>query len=454
MKNAALLARIMALRMQEPDRQLSIAMVVSMKELMRRSLFVIPLLTFSFVTAASGYSVLTHEAIIDTVWKDNIQPLLLKRFPDTDEENLRKAHGYAYGGAIIQDMGYYPFGNAFFSDLAHYVRSGDMIMNLLAEAGNLNEYAFALGSLAHYAADTSGHQDAVNKSVPMLYPKLKRRFGNVITYADDKTSHMKVEFGFDVSQVAQGNYAASAYHDFIGFEVAQSLLERAFAKTYGLDLSKLLHEDLAIGTYRFAVQSIFPTLTRAAWDLKKKDILKAQPSMTKRKFVYNLSRASYHKEWGKNYERPGFRARFIAIMFRVLPKVGPFKAFAFQPPTPATETLFMKSVNETLTEYRALLTAQGQDSLKLPNRNFDTGEAVKPGKYRLADDAYAKLLDKLNGKPVPADLREDILAFYSDMNAPFDTKKDEKAWVKVLRDLEALKGQDPAAVSQSSGPTQ
>jgi hypothetical protein len=427
-------------------------MVVLMIELKRRRLFFIPLLTLYLAMGASGYSVLTHEAIIDTVWKDNIQPLLLKRFPGSDEESLRKAHGYAYGGAIIQDMGYYPFGNAFFSDLTHYVRSGDLIMNLLAEAGNLNEYAFALGSMAHYAADTSGHQDATNKSVPMLYPKLRRRFGNVITYADDKTSHMKVEFGFDVSQVAQGNYAASAYHDFIGFEVAQSLLERAFAKTYGLDLSKLLHEELAIGTYRFAVKSIFPTLTRAAWDLKKNDILKAQPSMTKRKFVYNLSRASYHKEWGKNYERPGFRARFIAIMFRVLPKVGPFKAFAFHPPTPATETLFMKSVNETLAEYRGLLAAQGQDSLKLPNRNFDTGESIKPGKYRLADDAYAKLLDKLNGKPVPAELRADILAFYSDMNAPFETKKDEKAWAKVLRDLEALKAQEPAAGSQSSTP--
>jgi hypothetical protein len=258
-----------------------------------------------------------------------------------------------------------------------------------------------------------------------------------------------VEFGFDVSEVAQGNYAASAYHDFIGFEVAQSLLERAFAKTYDLELSKILHEELAIGTYRFAVQSIFPTLTRAAWDLKKKEILKAQPSMTKRKFTYNLSRASYQKEWGKNYERPGFRARLLANMFRFLPKVGPFKAFAFRPPTPATETMFMKSVNETLTIYRGLLAEQGRGALKLPNRNFDTGDAVKPGKYRLTDNAYAKLLDKLSGKPVSPELRADILAYYSDMNAPFATKKDEKAWAKVLRDLDALREQQPATVSQT-----
>src|SRR5437588_6119000 len=227
------------------------------------------LLALSPAAGASGFSVLTHEAIIDSAWKDNIVPLLMKRFPNSTEEDLRKAHAYAYGGAIIQDMGYYPFGNAFLSDLAHYVRSGDFIENLLSEAQNLNEYAFALGSVAHYAADNFGHRDAVNKSVPIVYPKLRKRFGGVITYADDKTSHMKVEFAFDVAQVAQGNYAAEAYHSFIGFEVAQALLEKAFAKTYGIELSSVIHEEVAIGTYRFTVRSIFPVITRAAWDMKK-----------------------------------------------------------------------------------------------------------------------------------------------------------------------------------------
>jgi hypothetical protein len=421
---------------------------------MHRRLVIAPLLALCLATGTSGFSVLTHEAIIDAAWKDSILPLLMKRFPDSTEEDLRKAHAYSYGGAIIQDMGYYPFGNAFFSDLTHYVRSGDFILNLLSEAGNLNEYAFALGSLAHYAADNSGHKDAVNKSVPLVYPKLKKRFGGVITYADDKVSHLKVEFAFDVSQVAQGNYAAEAYHDFIGFEVAQALLERAFAKTYGIELSSVLHEDMAIGTYRFTVHSIFPTITRAAWDLKKSKLGKAQPSITKRKFVYNLSRSSYQKEWGSNYEHPGIRARLIAWTFRVVPKVGPFRAFAFQPPTPATEKMFMNSVNETLTQYRMLLAAQSRSALKLPNENFDTGEPVKPGKYRLADAAYAKLLDKLNGKPVPDDLRNDILAFYADIDAPFASKKDPNTWAKVLRDLDTLKAQEPSAVSQQPRQTQ
>jgi hypothetical protein len=414
-----------------------------------RCLVVAPLLTLWIASGASGYSVLTHEAIIDAAWKDNIRPLLVKRFPDATPEELHKAHAYTYGGAIIQDMGYYPFGSGFFSDLAHYVRSGDFVLNLLAEAQDLKEYAFALGSLAHYSADNAGHREAVNKSVPMVYPKLKKRFGNVITYADDKVSHLKVEFSFDVSQVAQGNYAPDAYHDFIGFEVAQSLLERAFVKTYSIELSSVLHEDLAIGTFRFTVHSVFPTITRAAWDLKKNEIMKAQPGITKRRFVYNLSRSSYRKKWGQTYKQPGFGARTVAFVFRILPKVGPLKAFAFHPPTPATETLFMKSVNETLAQYRTLLAAQDRGVLKLPNQNFDTGEPIKPGKYRLADAAYAKLLDKVSGKPIPADLRADILAFYSDTNAPIATKKDELAWRKVLRDLDTLRAQEPSTTSQS-----
>jgi hypothetical protein len=404
-----------------------------------RCLFTLLLVSFCAASAVQGYSVLTHEAIIDAAWRDNIRPLLLQRFPGAAPEDLRKAHAYAYGGAIIQDIGYYPFGNKLLSDLLHYVRSGDFVLNMLAESQDLNEYAFALGSLAHYAADSNGHRDAINKVVPLLYPKLKERFGNVVTYADDSVTHMKVEFSFDVVQVAQGAYAPEAYHDFIGFQVARPLLERAIAKTYSLELASLLHEDLAIGTYRYTVSSILPTMSKAAWHLREKEIRKAQPSITKRKFIYNLSRSSYRKNWGPNYERPGFGARLIAAVFRLVPKVGPLRSFAFKAPTPAEETMFMKSVNEALGQYRRLLAEQGRGVLMLPNTNFDTGGPVEPGHYRLADAAYAKLLDKLNGKPVAPELRADILVFYHDLNAPFATKRDDKLWNKTLNQLEALK---------------
>ncbi|HTM50010.1 MAG TPA: zinc dependent phospholipase C family protein [Bryobacteraceae bacterium] len=395
--------------------------------------------------AARGYSVLTHEAIIDSTWKDWLEPLLRKRFPESNQDQLRVAHGYAYGGAIIQDMGYYPFGSKFFSDLAHYVRSGDFVLALIEESQDLNEYAFALGSMAHYAADNNGHREAINRSVPIIYPKLERRFGRTVTYADDKVSHLKVEFSFDVTQVAQGNYAPEKYHDFIGFEVAQKLLERAVPRVYGLKLSDLINEELAIGTYRYAVSSIMPTVTKAAWKLKKDEIVKAQPSMTQKKFVRNLSRSSFEKKWGSKYQRPGFAARFLAFVFKLIPKVGPLRVFAFHAPTPETERLFMKSVNETLDQYRRMLAEHRRGALRLPNENFDTGEPLKPGTYKLADLAYAKLVDKLNGKPVPAELRINILAFYSDMNAPFANKKDEKAWKKLVAQLDALRGQESSS---------
>src|SRR5207249_4165794 len=185
---------------------------------MQSRLLIIPLLGFYLSPASRAYSILTHEAVIDSVWKDNFQPLLQKRFPDASEEDLRRARACAYGGAIIQDIGYYPFGSKLVSDLTHYVRSGDFILNMLAEARDLNEYAFALGSLAHYSSDNNGHAVAVNRAVPLMFPKMRKKFGDVVTYSDNPTSHMRVEFAFDVAQVAQGNYASDAYHQFIGFE--------------------------------------------------------------------------------------------------------------------------------------------------------------------------------------------------------------------------------------------
>src|ERR1700674_1281772 len=280
--------------------------------------------------ALQAYSVLTHEAIIDTAWIQNIQPLLLKRFPNATPDDLTQAHAHAYGGCIIQDMGYYPFGSHFFSDLLHYVRTGDFVVNLVQESQTLDEYAFALGSLAHYAADTQGHSIAVNLSVPLVYPKLEKKFGHVITYADDVVSHLRVEFSFDVLQVARGNYAPQAYHDFIGFQVSKEVLERAFHDTYSLQLKDIFGSlDLALGTYRYMVSGLMPEMTRVAWSLKKKELQKSQPRITRRAFVYNMSKASYRKEWGKTYEQPGIGARLVSCLIRILPKIGPLKALSY-----------------------------------------------------------------------------------------------------------------------------
>jgi hypothetical protein len=404
------------------------------------------IIAFCSASVCAAYSVLTHEAIIDAAWKDDIVPTLLKRFPSATPDELLQAHAYVYGGAIIQDMGYYPFGNKFFSDLTHYVRSGDFVLALIEESKNLNEYAFALGALAHYAADTSGHPLATNRAVAIMYPRLEKEYGPVVTYEDKPSAHMKVEFGFDVDQVAKGQYAPKVYHDFIGFEVSKPVLERAFAKNYSLDMSSVFFSvDLAIGSYRHAVSTVIPRTTKVAWHLKRNEIQHSDPSETKTKFVYNISNSGYRKDWGDVYEKPGFFARFKALILRLVPKIGPFKALAFKPPPPDVEQMYMHSFNETLDHYRALLLAQQEGRLQLPNDNLDTGGITGPADYRLTDETYAKLLDKTNGKPISQALRLNILAYYADPDKDFATKKNPDAWQKVLDQLRSLKARTAAA---------
>jgi hypothetical protein len=389
-----------------------------------------------------AYSVLTHEAIVDSAWDASITPLLRARFPGATSDQLRDAHAYAYAGCILQDMGYYPFGSKFFSDLLHYVRSGDFVVNLIGEAQNLDEYAFALGALAHYAADTQGHEIAVNHSVPIEYPKLARKYGKVVTYEDDPAAHIKVEFGFDVLQVARGSYAPKAYHDFIGFQVSREVLERAFYRTYSLHLTDVFSDlDLALGTYRHTVSSLIPNMTKVAWHLQKDNLVKATPGLTRRRFVYNLSKASYRKEWSARFEKPGAGARIRAFIIRILPKIGPLKALAFKPPTPRTDTLFMASFDRTLAEYRRLLRQAGSSQFQLANRNFDTGAPTRPAEYRLADDTYEKLAVKLAGRDpasIDAGLRRNILAYFSNLDLPFAGKKDRDDWQETVSAIEAL----------------
>jgi len=401
------------------------------------------------------YSVLTHEAIIDAAWKDGIAPLLLNRFPDSSPQDLMQAHAYAYGGAIIQDLGYYPFGSHFFSDLTHYVRSGDFVLALIAESRDLNEYAFALGALSHYAADTSGHELATNRAVAIVYPGLAKKYGPIVTYQEKPSAHMKVEYGFDVDQVAEGSYAPKAYHDFIGFEVSKPVLERAFARTYSLDMSSVFfHVDLSIGSYRHAVSTVIPRMTKVAWHLKKDEIQNSHPSETKKEFIYNISNSGYRKEWGRVYEKPGFFARLKAFFLRVVPKVGPFSGLAFHPPTPAVEQLYMNSFNKTLDHYRALLLAQREDRLQLPNDNLDTGAVTGAAAYRLTDETYAKLLDKTSGKPVSEALRRDLLSYYADLEKPFATKRNSNAWNELLKELAILKSKPVLGISLFTEPSQ
>ncbi len=397
-------------------------------------------------TLSYGYTVLTHEAIIDSVWDASLQKLLLKRFPNATPEELQQAHAYAYGGCIIQDLGYYPFSSRLFSDLTHYVRSGDFITALIRESKDLNEYAFALGALEHYAADTEGHRIATNRAVPMLYPELRRKYGNDVTYWDNPVAHIRTEFGFDVLQVASGRYAPDGYHSFIGFQVSRDLLERAFQDTYGIEMKDIFgNVTIALGSYRYAIRSIIPGMTRVAWSLKQDQLRKEIPGITRKKFLYNLSRSSYEKEWGKDYQKPGLGTRILAFLFRFLPGGGPFKALRIRTPTPAVEKLFMASFNATIERYKAVLANVDAGGPELPNENFDSGAATIAGKYKGADEAYAKLVGKLADRKflgMQPDLRQNVLTYYKDFRppaSPKSTSKEQAELAKLVDELDLLR---------------
>jgi len=392
---------------------------------------------------ASAYSVLSHEANIDALWDGSIKPLLRQRFPRASADQIERARAFAYGGSVIQDLGYYPFGNHFFSNLVHYVRSGDFVEALLHDAHDLDEYAFAIGALGHYAADNLGHPVAVNRAVPLMYPKLRARYGDAVTYYEAPKNHILVEFSFDVVQVAAGAYAPESYHRFIGFEVAQPLLERAFRDTYGLELKDLFFDqELTIGTYRYAVSHAIPQMTRVAWHDKRDEIEKLRPGAQQKEFVFNLSRQEYEKAFGARYQRPGVVARVLAFLYKIVPKIGPFQVLSFKAPTGEVEKLFLDSFQQARDRFHQSLDALRAGRLNLPNTDFDTGRPAARGEYPLADETYAELVDQLAGRKfagVPAGLQTNIARYYGALDPiPNESRKDRKRDARIKQELAGL----------------
>ncbi len=412
---------------------------------MRRSIIGLVVATvLATASPLSAYSVLTHEATIDATWDAALRPLLRQRFPRASADDLARARAFAYGGSVIQDLGYYPFGSKFFSNLVHYVRSGDFVEALLRDARDVDELAFALGALAHYANDTSGHPEAVNVTVPIVFPKLKRKFGDVVTYAQAPQQHVIVEFSFDIVHAAGGAYLPDTYKRFIGFRVATPLLKRAFRATYGLELSDLFaSEERAISTYRYAVSQIIPALTEAAWRDKHDEIAKLTPAIDRNAFLFSYPRTAYETDYGRDYQRPGFFARFLGVLYRVLPKVGPLKPLAFKAPTPEAAELFAKSFRDATTRFRAEVRDLQDRQFEIRNSNFDTGRPSRFGEYTLADETYAELLDKLSERRfegTPVALSRNIVTFYGDTPRPsLESRKARKEWTRVERALQELR---------------
>jgi hypothetical protein len=400
---------------------------------------------------ARAYSVLSHEANIDALWDTHIRPLVARRFPQATREELLKARAYAYGGSVIQDLGYYPFGSRFFSNLLHYVRTGDFVEQLIRDARDPFEYAFALGALAHYVSDNIGHPESVNRSVALLFPKLRARYGPSVTYADSPAAHVMVEFSFDVVQAATGRYRTEAYQSFVGFEVAKPVLERAFAEVYGLEMKDVfVDEDLAIGSYRHAISQTIPEITRIAWRDKREEIEKALPGVARETFLFNLTRQDYEAKYGATYRRPGLLARVLAFLYKLLPKIGPLKGLQFKAPTPEAEALFLESLRDTRERYRRGLDAVGIGRLDLANTDFDTGQPSAHGEYSLADETYAELLHRLAKRKfasVPAAMRRNLVTFFAAGPNPAASRKERKRLERVRKELAFLEASPQPAPS-------
>ncbi|MGD0445120.1 MAG: zinc dependent phospholipase C family protein [Edaphobacter sp.] len=393
-------------------------------------------------TQAIPYSVQSHEQLIDLAWKQSIRPILLKHFPTLTEAQIQEAHAYAYGGCAIQDFGYYPFGNVFFSDLTHYVRAGDFVLSLLRNAETPDELAFAIGALSHYIGDTIGHGAAVNYAVPIEFPKLEQRYGSIVNYAQNPHAHVQTEFAFDINQLSKRRFAPSAYLKFVGLEVSNTLIRKAFFETYGLNLKDIIgSKETSIRVYRRAVRSFIPNIARAETILHKKNFPTDTPSPDLSQLRDDLLQASADNNWEAYRKNPGFGSHLYAGFIFILPKVGALKLLAIKGPNQQTEDLYVKSMNRSIKMLRRVLNDYDHLDHYLVNRDLDTGEFVKPGGYPLTDKTYAKLLSVITrdpGNSIPAQLKHDLIAYYADPQAPIITKNNPNDWAKVQTNLKTL----------------
>lgn len=387
---------------------------------------------------SSSYALLAHEAIIDACWEKSLIPLLKLKYPGVTEEELKKAHTYVYGGAIIPDIGYFPFGSILFSNLVHYVRCGDFITALLEESHNINEYAFALGVLCHYEADSYGHSLGTNKAVAILFPRLRKKYGNEVTYEKGHDQHARVEFGFDVLQTAKGNYQPNAYHNFIGFAVNDSVLERAFFKTYGMNLKDVFRSlPAAITVFRLSVKTIIPELTKDAWKIKNSFITQLNPLATEKNYHYKMDKKNYQKE----FTQPKVQSIFITLFIGVLPKYGPLSKFKPKVPSPECEKLFEQSFDAILTHYSGAVKRLHSKEVSYDNIDLDTGKETVMGEYKLADKTYYQLLMKLKRNKfvlIDKGLKKNLIAYFSKHDAFPDYGTDSHKGKKIIQALEQL----------------
>lgn len=395
---------------------------------------------------AFSYSFLTHETLIDIAWNRSIQPVLLAEYPHATRAQLREARAYAYGGSTIQDAGYYPFGHELFSNLTHYVRTGDFVTNLVRDSRNIDELAFAMGAMSHYVGDSDGHRYAVNISVPQEFPALRRQYGRVVTYEEDPHAHVRTEFAFDVDQLSHGRFAPSGYLEHVGFRVPVVLLDRAFYDTYGISLRSVLgNQFAAIRSYRWAVRHLLPRVGYAEVLLHRHSFPADAHTPAFEEFEQSLKTADRESDWeAYRKHKPSLMTRVFAVLIFITPKVGALSDLAIRGPKQDTEADYVSSVDKANADFARLLDElkrEGQKKFDIPDIDLDTGYPTRPGTYRLTDKTYATLLGRVtrdSARP-PLGLRQNILAFYAVPNAPIATKQHPRRWRKVQKELAVLR---------------
>ena len=392
---------------------------------------------------AQAYSLLTHEQLIDLTWDSSIAPLLRSRYPGISDADLERARAYAYGGCVIQDIGYYPFGDLFFSELTHYVRSGDFVVNLFRNAHNANELAFAIGALSHYIGDNTGHSEATNIAVPVEFPKLRDRYGNSVNYAEDPHAHVQTEFAFDINEITHHRLAPLAYLRHVGLHVPVQQLSAAYYETYGLSehFSGARLSAINVRGYRFSVHTFLPRIAYAVNLLHRKNMPPDDPTPEFLKLQQAVAAVEIKSNWATYRRTPGIGTYTLAGLIFILPKFGPLKLVAVKGPTASTENDYVHSIDVSTERLQEALTRFGSAQQTLPNRDLDTGMPVKPGGYPLTDQTYARLLHRIASgpsHPVPLGLKEDVLHYYADPSSPITTKRHPEQWARLQAELKTL----------------
>lgn len=449
---------------------------MSMKRLQKILLLSLVML-IAWQRQATAYLLLTHEQLIDLTWKNSIVPLLLSHYPNLTPAQLDEARAYAYGGCVIQDIGYYPFGDASFSDLTHYVRTGDFIVSLFRNAQNADELAFAVGALSHYIGDSVGHALATNRAVPIEFPKLGAKYGPVVNYAEGQHQHVQTEFAYDIDEIAHRRLAPLRFLRHIGLQVPIKQLALAYYQTYGLkeDFTSRRGRRFNVREYRFATRTFIPRIAYAVTLLHRRHEPPEPDTPEFAEIVAETAALNQENNWDAYRRKAGFQTYALAGLLIVLPKIGPLRLVSVKGPTTATEGDYMHSLVVSLTILRRvlqrftppganaadghaspmpaallpMLAATSPDLLlrsddprhPLPNRDLDTGRVVQPGGYRLTDSTFAQLLHQLvqePTQPIPPGIKREIQAYYADPDAPIATRKDPAKWAQVQADLKTL----------------